>query len=135
MQTTYYLGDPDFLWDAFTDMERCFSSVTTSFPLMDTMVDEKTGTFRIDCAIAGYSKDRLEIIADDSNLVIKGKKSDEKSSFTVKSQTIKHSDFNIKIPIATKYDLSKVEVNLVDGILSISIPLAEDKKPKSISIL
>ena len=42
--------------------------------------------------------------------------------------------FDLRYKIAPKFDLSITEAEMVDGLLTIFIPLAEDAKPKSIKI-
>jgi HSP20 family protein len=42
--------------------------------------------------------------------------------------------FNLGYKIASKFDLSKTEAIMIDGLLGIKIPFAEEAKPKSIKI-
>tara|TARA_B110000211_G_scaffold32545_1_gene32917 strand:+ start:5614 stop:5760 length:147 start_codon:yes stop_codon:yes gene_type:complete len=42
--------------------------------------------------------------------------------------------FDLRYKIAPKFDLSITEAEMIDGLLAIFIPLAEDAKPKSIKI-
>tara|TARA_R100001591_G_scaffold3628_1_gene8547 strand:- start:5803 stop:6225 length:423 start_codon:yes stop_codon:yes gene_type:complete len=42
--------------------------------------------------------------------------------------------FDLRYKIAPKFDLNKVKATLVNGLLEIFIPLAEEAKPKSIKI-
>jgi|TARA_R110000744_G_scaffold182325_4_gene301579 HSP20 family molecular chaperone IbpA len=42
--------------------------------------------------------------------------------------------FDLRYKIAPKFDLSGTEAEMLDGLLDIFIPLAEDAKPKSIKI-
>lgn len=66
-------------FDMFNILDKNFSAYNTpTFPHYNlTIVDENT--YRIDVALAGYSKDELDITLDGTLLTISGKKSEDTS--------------------------------------------------------
>jgi HSP20 family molecular chaperone IbpA len=105
------------------------------FPLTDFSGNEKDGTLRIECALAGYSKDDLNIKIEDYNIIISAKVEDKKESdFTVISKSIKKSNFEYCIPMAQKYDVANSKISYIDGILTIDVPVKKDSLPKNLKI-
>lgn len=91
----------------------------------------------LDIAVIGVSKDEVAVEADDYGLIkIVCKKNTESerdpSSYTLKKIVSKDFDFTIKIP--AKYDTSKIFVRLANGLLELTIPIADGRTPKSVKI-
>lgn len=86
-------------------------------------------------ACTGLTKKDVDINIEGDLLNISYKKP-EKEEFhegTIYNGLSKKS-FSLGYKVAPKFDLSKIEAELVNGLLAIFIPLAEDAKPKSIKI-
>ena len=95
--------------------------------------DDKGLHFEVACT--GLTKKDVDINIEGDLLNISYKKP-EKEEFhegTIYNGLSKKS-FSLGYKIAPKFDLSKIEAELVNGLLAIFIPLAEDAKPKSIKI-
>ena len=133
--TGFPFGD-DWIPNVIDGMYSCMEDFNPKFPLSNIFIDKKTGTFRIELALAGYAKDDLTVTADGKGITVEGKaKTFEKDD---NIETIKHniksSDFSQFIPVEPEYDLSNTTVSYENGILTIEVPIAEDKKPKVIKI-
>ena len=75
----------------------------------------------------------INIEGDLLNISYKKPEKEEFHEGTIYNGLSKKS-FSLGYKIAPKFDLSKIEAELVNGLLAIFIPLAEDAKPKSIKI-
>ena len=47
---------------------------------------------------------------------------------------IRYGSFSRSIPLPTRVDYEKADADFSDGVLTVSLPKAEDVKPKSIKI-
>ena len=91
-----------------------------------------------DVAIVGLSEDDINIeVVDGDTLYISYQKDDEVESVDGQQyihQGIAKRSFNFGWKITNKFDLSKIDAVVENGLLSISIPHAEEAKPKRIEI-
>lgn len=124
----------DWTFSAFADMDRLFQSANIKFPLSNVLVEKESGTMVIELALAGYSVGDISITAEDSSIIVEGKAQVKADGYTIIYQDIKQSAFKQRIPISSKFDLTKIEPRFVNGILSIKIPVSEERKPKRIEI-
>ena len=62
------------------------------------------------------------------------KKDETKEGVNYIHKGIAKRSFNLGYKIARKYDLNSAEASMKDGLLKISIPFAEESKPKSLKI-
>ncbi len=148
-----FLFDSDFFEsllgrDAWRDFNRLFTTVstTTSFP-PHNIYALKDGSARIDLALAGYGQADIAIHADDGRLIIESK-GDGKTEDSCECgpgcdcgddcecvyHGIRSSAFKKAIQMPSKFDLSKAQAKMKDGMLSITVPLAEERKPKTVDI-
>jgi len=95
--------------------------------------DDKGLHFEVACT--GLTKKEVDINIEGDILKISYKKpeTEEFHEGTIYNGLSKKS-FNLGYKIAPKFDLSTTEAELVNGLLTIFVPLAEDAKPKSIKI-
>lgn len=135
-QCFMYPGDQFDTWtlSAFADMERLFNTANIKFPLSNLLIEKETGTMIIELALAGYNQSGFELSVEDNSIVLEGKAHKRDDSCKVIYQDIKQSAFKQRIPISSKFDLSKIEANFSDGILTIRVPVSEERKPKKIEI-
>jgi len=132
-------------WKDFDQIFSAFSGTIQPFPPYNVYA-LKEGSVRIDLALAGYDEDKITLRADDGKLIIEGKGSKddceclegEECSCEDDCKCVYHgirsSDFRTTIPVAAKFDLSKADPQMKNGMLSITIPVAEERKPKVIKI-
>ena len=87
-------------------------------------------------ACTGLSKDEVNVNIEDDILKISYKKPEENDVIhpgTIHRGLSKRS-FDLGYKISAKYDLSKADTKLENGLLEISIPVSEKAKPKSLQI-
>jgi molecular chaperone IbpA len=121
----------------FDDIERLTSEVkqtTTSFPPHNII---KLGDDRyvVELAIAGFSKDEIDITVEESTLTIKGQKGDQEADgVSYIHRGIATRSFTKQLTIADTIEVQGAEFK--DGILRIGLVniIPDHKKPKKIQI-
>ena len=95
--------------------------------------DDKGLHFEVACT--GLTKKDVDIDIEGDVLKISYKKPKEEvfHEGTIYNGLSKKS-FDLGYKIAPKFDLSITEAEMANGLLEITVPLAEDAKPKSIKI-
>lgn len=124
----------DWTFSAFADMDRLFQSANIRFPLSNVLVEKESGTMVIELALAGYNVDDISITTEDNSIILEGKAQKKDDKYSVVYQDIKQSSFKQRIPISSKFDLNQIEPHFENGILSIKVPVSEERKPKKIEI-
>ena len=91
--------------------------------------------FEIACT--GLSKDEVSVGVEGDLLKVSYEKPEGKKDFHEGyiHKGLSRKSFNLGYKISTKYDLPKAQAEMENGLLIISIPLAEEAKPKSLTIL
>lgn len=128
------LGDDVFV-KAFKELDNLWGDYRVQFPPTDRLIEKETGNLVFRTAIAGYKPEDVSVTVEDNFIIIEGKshaKDDDK--YIVQSRGIKGSSFKTKYPLSNKFDTSKIEATFKNGILEISVPVAEEKKPKNVKI-
>jgi molecular chaperone IbpA len=121
----------------FTEVEKLLDSdlkpqTATAFPPHNIMkVDESH--YVVELAIAGFSKDEIDITLQEGNLVIKGSKQ-EKTDVTYLHRGIGTRSFTKTLTLADTIEVRGAE--FVDGILRVVLEnvIPESKKPQKIEI-
>ena len=97
--------------------------------------EDKTGLY-FDIACTGLTKKQVKVdIEGDVLKVLYSKKDLDKIEDThfYHSGIVKRS-FDLGWKIARRFDLSKIEASMKDGLLKLFIPLTPESKPKTVSI-
>jgi molecular chaperone IbpA len=105
---------------------------TTSYPPYDLLkLDEDT--YRLSIAVAGFSKNDIDVSIDNGTLIIKGEIV-EVTDAEVVHKGIASRKFTRSFALGEYMEVSSAE--LKDGMLHINVDriIPEDKKPKSIKI-
>ena len=128
----------DNVFDHFERMfEDDFTTITApSFPYYN-IVKKSQNNYDIEVALAGYSKDDIEVNLENGVLSIKSKKEDkseEKEDGEVIHKGIAKRYFSKAITIADDVEVKGAE--LKDGLLKVSLEriVPESKKPRTIDI-
>jgi molecular chaperone IbpA len=103
-----------------------------SYPPYDLLkLDEDT--FRLSLAIAGFTKDDIEVSVDNGTLIIKGETTEEADAEVV-HKGIAGRKFVRSFALGEYMEVTGAE--LKDGMLNISVDriVPEEKKPKTIKI-
>ncbi|RMG74274.1 MAG: Hsp20/alpha crystallin family protein [Nitrospirae bacterium] len=97
----------------------------TNYPPKDAIL-HSDGSITINLAVAGFSKEDLDVVAVGSYIMISGKapKKDSPSEHIYLKEGISKKSFMLKIILDSNYDMANAEADLHDGILSIHVPLA-----------
>jgi len=130
------LSEFEKMWDEmFQPVCRLPSTLISShFPPCNLSADEN-GTLHFEFAVAGYKKDEMALKFEDDHLVLElsPKKEEVKVKIFQKAIKLSESKTNAYVPFS-KYNISKVEASLEDGLLKVSIPIKEEAKPLLIEI-
>ncbi len=134
-----------FAWDLFKDpffigfnreMERLanvqLASRQTSYPPYDLIkIDEDN--FKLSLAVAGFSKNDIDVSVDNGTLIIKGEIA-EVSDAEVVHKGIAARKFTRTFALGEYMEVDRAE--MADGILNIFVErnIPEEKKPKTIKI-
>ena len=129
------LFEDDWMESAFRDMDHLCANFNPQFPPTDILVNKKNGDITYRLAIAGYDVSKISITTEDNSILIEGSSEQyDTEEYEVSYKGIRGSNFRQRIPISTKYDLSKIEPSFKDGILTLNVPLSEERKPKKLTI-
>ena len=124
----------------FNEVERMLEATTEktnhSFP-PHNIVKVDDYHYVVELAVAGYSKDEIDITVDDGHLIVKGNK-DEKNA-DLADITYLHKGIGLRAFTKTLKIADTVEVRgaeYKDGILKIGLEnvIPENKKPRKIEI-
>ena len=97
--------------------------------------EDKEGLY-FDIACTGLTKKQIELKVEDDVLRVSytKKDKDEDNNRHFYHSGIAKRSFNLGWKIARRFDLSKIEATMKDGLLKLFIPLTPESKPKTVSI-
>ena len=102
---------------------------------VDIYEDKDGLTFEIACT--GIPKELVDIELKGDYLCVKYDKSDlpkVESERRYFHSSVKKSSFNIGWKVARRFELAKANAEMNDGLLVVTIPYANENKPKSLKI-
>lgn len=128
-------SDMDRLFDNFfSDRLGLTDSLADMTPAID--VEETDQAFHVTAEIPGMSKDDIKITFENNYLSISGEKKAKKEVKEENYHQIERRfgkfSRTLAIPVGVKLD--KIEANYDQGVLTITIPKAEEAKPKQIEV-
>lgn len=132
--------------DLFSEMERLrremnglFSQygrtpAPSTFPLVN--IYESNDAISVTAELPGFSTEQVNITYSDGILTLAGKRQPVGAvkDMTVVRRERSEGDFEKTLQIPTKIKQDEISATFSNGILSITLPKAEEVKPKSISI-
>ena len=99
-------------------------------------VYDKDDRLVIKAELPGIEKKDIEIDVKEGVLTLKGERSDENEvtehNYYRKERT--YGKFHRAFTLPESVDTEKIEANFKDGVLTVDIPKAEERKPKKISV-
>lgn len=108
--------------------------VPTVYPAL--VVSENEATVFVRAEMAGVKAADLDISVEGETLLIKGERkpagADEKVSFH--RREIEYGRFSRAITLPTRINLEAIGATMKDGILSITLPKAEEVKPRQVRV-
>lgn len=122
----------DRQWRMLEDLQRSLGS-RSSFPpfnLRETGEDR----YRIELAVAGFSREELSVTVEDRRLVVEGNGADEDGSDKVLHRGIATRRFRQSFALADHVEVTGADLR--DGILRIELSrvVPDEKKPKTVTI-
>jgi len=107
-----------------------------NFPPCDVLINKESKDLMFKFALAGISKQDISMETEGDYLYLDIQKADDtEEGYTVIQHGIKrtHTKRKFYIP-SSRYNHSKINVSLKDGLLTIYAPVKEDAKPKKVLI-
>ena len=126
----------DILVKNFFNTEEQFQTPTNKIINHPVDVYEDKDGLCFDVACTGLSKKLIDIKVEDDILRVSYKKGDlpKCEDLHFHHSGIAKRSFNLGWKIARRFDLSKIEASMKDGLLKLFIPLTPESKPKAVSI-
>ena len=116
--------------DRLSNIHR--EAIRQSYPPYDLVkIDEDT--YKLSLALAGFSKNEIEVSVDNGSLIVKGEKTEETSN-EVLYKGIAARKFTRTFALGEYMEVNRAE--MADGILNVFVErnIPEEKKPKKIAI-
>jgi molecular chaperone IbpA len=113
----------------FNDFERVINesmrTAKTSYPT--NIIDLDGKGFRLEVALAGFSKNEIDVEVKDRVLTIRATPA-EKQDVVYLRQGISYKNMETTFQLSDKIDISKISVKFVNGLLMVDVPLREDEQ-------
>jgi len=124
------------MFDDFFRSDRDDSSLlaATWRPAVD--ITEEDDAFIAKVELPGVNKDDVKITMQDNVLTVRGEKKEEKKGKEGNAHRVEryYGSFQRSFSLPTTVKSDKIEAEYKDGILTISMPKAEEAKPKQIEV-
>lgn len=119
------------LLSTFEEFDRAVKPQT--YPPYNLVKTSDTN-WTIEIAIAGFTRDEIDITLDDGKLLVTGKSADKDTTREFIHYGIAKRDFNHRFILAQTVQVKSA--NIVDGLLIIELEniIPEERKPKKIQI-
>lgn len=125
--------DPfDLLWKDLKETQAHFSAITQKITHPVDIYETENG-IRFEVAAVGLNVEDINILVENDSLRICYEKPAQQDNQPI-YKGIKRSSFDLTWKISTKFDLSKLEASLDKGLLTLTIPVAEGKATRKITI-
>lgn len=134
-----YVSPFDLLFRDFFKSELDFQPAITAKITHPVDIYENKNGLYFDIACTGLSKSDIEISIEGDVLKISYDKPKDDECCEVNEckyihKNIAKRSFNLGYKISSKFDLSKAEATMENGLLKIQIPFSESSKPKTLKI-
>jgi len=127
-------GIMDRFMDEALENARYFERPTAWALALD--VAEAEDKFLVKASVPGINPDDIEITLSDNVLTIRGEASQttEEENATWRLRERRYGAFQRSITLPTPVNADAIQADYVDGVLELSIPKAEEVKPKRIAV-
>ena len=132
--TTFGTSPFDILFRNFFEQEgefAPFNQIRVNHPVD---IYESDKGLNIDIACVGLTKKDINLTIEGDILKVEYKKSNKETELNYIQRNIAKRSFNFGWRISRKFDLSKLDAKLQNGLLQLHAPYSEDSKPKSVTI-
>jgi HSP20 family protein len=133
------------------DMQRDVNRVFDNFFRGGLLTDDSTGTsawmpavdieeredaYHVKAELPGVNKDDVKITLQENILTIRGEKKQEREAKDAHVHRVERSygSFQRSFTLPTSVKQGAVDASFKDGILSVTLPKAEESKPKQIEV-
>jgi len=103
---------------------------------LDVYRDEKQNAVVVKASIPGFSKDEIEVSVENGVLAIRGEHQEEQETkdehYFRKERRYGAVHRRVALPGLVQDD--KAQADLKDGVLTVTVPLAEETKPKRVDV-
>jgi len=133
---------PDLGWPTFgrvsslrDELDSLFeSSLTGWLPALDAHEDKENFTVQVE--VPGFKREDIQVSLQDGVLTISGERKEEKVSkeTEIHRQERYYGKFTRALSLPTAVAADKVKAAYKDGILTVTLPKAEEAKPKQIDV-
>jgi len=118
--------------DFFDDMWlKDFNRIFEGYPVSNVFLNADENKFEIEIAVPGFKKEEIQIEIDGSTLIVTAEHQEEKTKTEDGKirihKRLKYDNFVKSYRLPSKCDLTKINADLNNGILTIHVPF-EDKK-------
>jgi len=97
-------------------------------------VFEENGKVEVRLEMPGVSKADLEIRAEGTGLTVVGRRQDQATHGTWLLRERRRGDFHKEFSVDQSIDLDKIDAELANGILTLTLPVKETAKPRRVEI-
>ena len=121
-------------FDPFRDLDRVAEQVTrtTAVP-MDASRHDSTVTVRFD--LPGVDPSDIDLEVERNVLTLTARRSwDRQEGEQVLAAERRHGSFTRQLQLSDNLDTAQVQADYTDGVLTVSIPIAETAKARKISV-
>lgn len=105
-----------------------------SFLLPRVNIAEAPDAYLLEAEMPGVTKDDLEILLEENELTIVGKRQVEPMDAELVYRESLVRDFRRVFEIDPTIDASKIEARIENGVLKLNLPKAERVKPRKIAV-
>jgi len=133
---------PDLAWPTFgrlsslrDELDSLFeSSLTGWLPALDAHEDKENFTVQVE--VPGFKREDIQVSLQDGVLTISGERKEEKVSkeTEIHRQERYYGKFTRALSLPTAVAADKVKAAYKDGILTVTLPKAEEAKPRQIDV-
>ncbi|KVV37582.1 hypothetical protein WT27_17565 [Burkholderia territorii] len=107
--------------------------LTRVAPAVDVFEDNRGITLYAD--LPGVSRDKLEVQVRDGNLTVEAEAViPTPSGLRLQHGEVRHPHFWRAFTISPDFDVSRIDAQLRDGVLTLTIPRREEAKPRRIPV-
>jgi HSP20 family protein len=130
-------------FDPFREIDRLFGQANraaiTGARIMPIDLYRQGDSFVLKADLPGVNPDSIDVDADDRTLAIRAERPSDglntgQDTNTWLSRERATVAFARQISLGPGLDLSRIEANYRDGVLTLTIPVAEEAKPRKISV-
>jgi HSP20 family protein len=127
-----------FFDDSLFTARAVRGSRATDYATLPIDISERDGDYVVRASVPGFGKDEIEVQVNDGVLSISASHSDEtvdgESDELYHRRERRSGTLSRRITLPREVRDAEVDAELVDGVLTLTIPTPEDAKPKQIEI-